>query len=212
MRRLVLSIVVIAVLLSGVQTSGGPLAAQAASPAGIERFVIVPGESQVIYRVGETLIRESNRFNVAVGVTGAVRGEVMIDRANPRASRVGPILVDISQFRSNSPRRDNAIRAQWLESARFPTAEFTPAGIDGLPAQYADGRDISVRIAGNLKIRDVVKPATFAATLRLSGQQLSGTATTKILMTDFGFDPPAIFGILRAQNEVEIEFHFMARP
>lgn len=165
-----------------------------------------------MYRVGETLIRDSNRFNVAVGVTGAVHGEVMIDRANPRASRVGPIRVDISQFQSDSPRRDNAIRALWLESTRFPTAEFTLTQIDGLPPQYTDGRDISVRIAGNLKVRDVVNPVTFAATLRLSGQQLSGTATTKILMTDFGFDPPAVFGILRAQNEVEIEFHFVARP
>ncbi len=212
MRSLALYAVLIAVLLGGMQTAGDSPPAQAASPAGVQRFVVVPGESQVVYRVGETLIRESNRFNVAVGVTGAVRGEVMIDRANPRASRVGPITVDISQFRSDSPRRDNTIRTQWLESARFPTAAFTSTQIDGLPAQYEDGRDISVRIAGNLKVRDVVKPATFAATLRLAGQQLSGTATTKILMTDFGFDPPAIFGILRAQNEVEIEFHFVARP
>jgi len=206
------STVGVAVLLSGVQASGGPFAAQAASPAGAERFVIVPGASQVIYRVGETLIRESNRFNVAVGTTGAVRGEVLVDRANPRASRIGPITVDISQFQSDSARRDSAIRTQWLESARFPTAEFVPTQIDGLPAQYADGQEIPVRITGNLKVRDVTKPVTFAATVKLSGRHLSGTATTKILMTDFGFDPPAIFGILRAQNEVEIEFRFVARP
>lgn len=212
MRSLALYTVLIAVLLGGMQTAGDSPPAHAASPAGVQRFVIVPGESQVVYRVGETLIRESNRFNVAVGVTGAVRGEVMIDRANPRASRVGSITVDISQFRSDSPRRDNTIRTQWLESARFPTAAFTSTQIDGLPVQYEDGRDISVRIAGNLKIRDVVKPATFTATLKLAGEQLSGIATTKILMTDFGFDPPAIFGVLRAQNEVEIEFRFVARP
>src|SRR2546427_12025221 len=160
----------------------------------------------------ETLIRESNRFNVAVGITRAVRGEVVIDRANPRASQVGPITVDISQFPSDSQRRDGAIRERWLESARFPMAEFTPLRIDGLPAQYTEGREIAVQVTGNLKVRDVVKPVTFTTVLKLLGPQLTGTATAKILMTDFGFDPPAIFGILRAQNEAAIEFRFVAAP
>lgn len=182
-----------------------------ASPAALQRFVIDPGQSQVAYRVGETLIREDNRFNVAVGVTRAVQGELTIDRTNPRASQVGPITVDISQFQSDSQRRDGAIRERWLQSARFPIAEFTPTRIDGLPAQYEDGREITLRITGNLKVRDVVRPVTFATALKLQGAQLNGTATAKILMTDFGFDPPSIFGTLRAQNEVEIEFRFLAR-
>ena len=209
---------VLCALVIGALGSGGraprdlPVVLAAASPAGVQRFSIVPAESQVVYRVGETLIRESNRFNVAVGITRGVRGEVVIDRANPRASQVGPITVDISQFQSNSQRRDSAIRARWLESARFPIAEFTPLRIDGLPAQYTEGREIAVQVTGNLKVRDVVKPVTFTTVLKLLGQQLSGTATAKILMTDFGFDPPAIFGILRAQNEAEIEFRFMAAP
>ncbi len=212
MRLLARHAVLIALLLGGVHTAGDPRVAQAASPAGAQRFVVVPAESQVVYRVGETLLRENNRFNVAVGVTRVVRGEIVIDRTNPRASRVGPIAVDISQFQSDSPRRDYFIRQRWLESARFPIAEFTPTQIDGLPAQYVEGRDLSIQITGNLRIRDVVKPTTFATTLTLAGQQLSGTATTKILMTDFGFDPPAILGVLRAQNEVDLEFHFVARP
>ena len=209
----VLCALVIGALGGGVQFPRHlPVVLAAASPAGVQRFSIVPGESQVVYRVGETLIRESNRFNVAVGITRAVRGEVVIDRANPRASQVGPITVDISQFQSDSQRRDGAIRERWLESARFPIAEFTPMRIEGLPAQYTEGREIAVQVTGNLKVRDVVKPVTFTTVLKLLGPQLTGTATAKILMTDFGFDPPAIFGILRAQNEAEIEFRFMAAP
>lgn len=204
-------VLVLSVLLAVTAGRGLP-AAEATLPAGPQRFVIVPGESQVVYRVGETLIRDGNRFNLAVGVTTTVRGEITIDRMDPRASRVGPIAVDISQFRSDSQRRDNAIRERWLESARFPIAEFTPMRIDGLPAQHEEGREIALRITGNLKIRNMVKPTTFVTTLKLSGGELSGAATGRILMTDFGFDPPAIFGILRAQNEVEIEFRFVARP
>src|SRR3989442_12534937 len=91
-----------------------PVVLAAASPAGVQRFSIVPGESQVVYRVGETLIRESNRFNVAVGITRAVRGEVVIDRANPRASQVGPITLAVSQFQCGGHRIDGAISMRCL--------------------------------------------------------------------------------------------------
>jgi len=176
-----------------------------------ERYVIVSADSQVIYRVGETLFNENNRFNLAVGITQVVRGEIVVDRANPPTSRIGTISVDISQFRSDSSRRDQAIRQRWLESARYPIAEFTPTAIRGLPAAHVEGREVNVEITGNLKVREAVRRTTFAATLKLEGDTLTGTATTQVLMTDFGFDPPAIFGILRAENEVRLEFRFTAR-
>jgi len=185
--------------------------AQTAAPA-VQRFTLVPAESKVTYRVAETFINEGNRLNVAVGVTDAIRGEITIHRADPRQSRIGPITVDISRFQSDSARRDNAIRGRWLESARFPTAEFTPTEITGLPAAYQDGKELHLEIAGRLRVRDVTRPATFQTTLTLSGTTLTGTATTKLLMTDFGFQPPSILGILRAENEVNLEFRFTARP
>ena len=202
----VLLAIVVAVLLAA------PVpAARTAAPAP-QRFLIVPGESRVTYRVSETFINEGNRLNVAVGITDAIRGEITINRADPRQSRIGPVTVDISRFQSDSPRRDNAIRGRWLESARFPTAEFTATEISGLPAAYQEGRELHLEITGRLKVRDVTRPATFQTTLVLAGSTLTGTATTKLLMTDFGFQPPSILGILRAENEVQIEFRFTARP
>src|SRR3989337_618767 len=108
----------------------GP-AATLAAPAQ-ERFVIVPAESQVIYRVAETFINENNWFNVAGGLTQVVRGEIFLDRRNPQNSRVGTITVDISQFKSDNIRRDRAIRERWLESARYPLAGVSPAGVPGV--------------------------------------------------------------------------------
>lgn|GEM_PF-6340437 len=99
---------------------------RAGAAAAAQRFVIVPADSIVTCRVAETLFREGNRLNVAVGTTSAVRGEIVVDRAAPRNSRIGTITVDIS--------------------------------------------------------------------------------------TDFGFEPPSILGILRAENEVRLEFRFVARP
>jgi polyisoprenoid-binding protein YceI len=212
------SVVVIVVGLALAAGAGSrllvvPVWAQAAqAQAGPQRFVIVPGESSVTYRVNETFIAEGNRLNTAVGVTTAVRGEIFVDRARPANSRIGVVTVDISQFKSDSERRDNAIRTRWLESSRFPLAEFTTTAIQGLPETYQEGREIPVQISGNLKIRTVTRPTTVAATIKLEGAVLTVTGQTTIKMTDFGFDPPSILGILRAENEARLEFRFVARP
>jgi polyisoprenoid-binding protein YceI len=190
-------------------------AAGAATPpaaTGGQRFSIVPGESSVTYRVNETFINEGNRLSTAVGVTTAVRGEVVVDRQRPANSRIGKVTIDISQFKSDSARRDNAIRDRWLESSRFPNAEFTPTSIQGLPEAYQDGREVAVQIVGTLRIRDVTRPTTFASTIKLDGTTLTVTGTTNIKMTDFGFNPPSIFGVLRAENDAKLEFKFIARP
>lgn len=185
----------------------------AAAPSAAQRFMIVPAESSVIYRVNEVLFNEGNRLNTAVGTTNAVRGEIVVDRANARASRIGTITVDISTFRTDSPRRDNAIRNRWLESARFPNAEFTPVSITGLPAAYTDGQELRLQVTGTLKVRNVARPnTTFETTLKVTGTTLTAVATAQVLMTDFGFDPPSILGILRADNEIRIEFRLTARP
>ena len=199
-------ITVVAALAAGVALAAAP-----AASVGLERFAIVPEESQVSYHVGETFFNEDNRFNVAVGVTHGVQGEILVDRAHPRQSRVGTITVDISQFTSDSGRRDRAIRRRWLESARYPTATFTPTAIEGLPDAIVEGQEIPVRISGNLRVRDVTRPVTFSGPLKLQGATLTGDVHTTIQMTDFGFDPPSILGFLKAENQASLDFQFTAR-
>jgi len=182
-----------------------------AAPAA-QRYVIHPGDSNVTYRVNETLFNQGSRLNTAVGTTTVVRGEVTVDRARPANSRIGTVTIDISQFKSDSQRRDNMIRQNWLESAKFPNAEFTATEIKGLPDAYQDGREVPVQITGNLKIRDVTRPTTWVSTIKLDGTTLTITGNTTIKMTDFGFDPPSIMGILKAENEARLEFKFVARP
>lgn len=202
----------VGVVIVGSAPRGVAAPSPAPVPAGTQRFAIVPGESSVTYRVNETFINEGNRLATAVGVTTVVRGEVFVDRARPANSRVGTVTIDISQFTSDSARRDNAIRDRWLESRRFPIAEFAPSAIQGMPETYQEGREIGVQITGHLKIREVTRPVTFASTIKLEGTTLTVTGHTTIKMTDFGFDPPSIFGILRAENEARLEFRIIARP
>lgn len=194
-----------------------PTETSEAEPAGGEQvetrvFKIVPGESRVTYEVGETFINQNNRFAIAVGVTSEVRGEVYANLTNPPESSIGVIEVDISQFRSDSSRRDGVIRNQWLESARFPIARFEPLRIEGLPEDYSEATPYAFRVIGNLTVKDVTREVAFDITAQLDGETLTGKATTTILMSDFGVGPISILGVLNTEDEVKLTFDFVARP
>jgi polyisoprenoid-binding protein YceI len=179
---------------------------------GTQTFRIVPGESQLAYEVGEVFLNQDNAFNVAVGITPEVSGEILVDRNNPQNSSIGVITADISQFTSDNQRRDNAIRERFLGSAQFPNVEFSPQEIQGLPTNYQEGQEINFQVAGDVTIRDVTLPATFDVTMVGNGDTITGEATTTILMSDFGFGPISIAGILNTEDEVNIKFTFVARP
>ena len=181
------------------------------SESELETFLIVPEESEVAYEVGEVFLNQDNRFAIAIGITNQVSGEVLVDRDNPQNSTIGPIEVDISQFTSDSARRDNAIRERFLESNRFPTATFVPNQVEGVPQDYQEGQQIEIQVSGDLTVRDVTKPVTFDVTLEGSGDTITGEATTMILMSDFGFGPISIGGILNTEDEVVVHFRFVAR-
>jgi polyisoprenoid-binding protein YceI len=185
---------------------------QPAAPAAVVVYKIVPGESSLQYEVGETFINENNRFAMAVGVTPQVSGEITIDHAAPQNSQIGTITADISQFKSDSTRRDNALRDRFIESSRYPNVTFVPTQVEGLPGEYQDGQEIPLEISGDLTIREVTRPVTFDAVVRLEGNQLTGQAVTTILMSDFQFGPISIGGILNTEDEAKVTLNLVARP
>ena len=185
-------------------TPAAPGAATPATAAG-ERYKIVPDKSKATYKVGENFINQGNQYNLAEGSTGDVNGELVIDRTNPSRSTIGEIKVDISKLESDSERRDDQIRGGWLESAKYPTATFKTKRLEGLPTgPYTDGQDLTFKIIGDMTIHNTTKELTFETTAKIVNGVLTGTAVAKFNMTDFGFDPPSILGILKAENAVEL--------
>jgi polyisoprenoid-binding protein YceI len=175
-------------------------------------YQFVPAESQVTYEVGEVFLDQGNAFNVAIGVTQQISGTVQVDFNQPKNSSLSTVTVDISQFQSDSARRDRAIRERFLESASFPIATFVPDKIEGLPDAVQEGVDYVLKVTGNLTIREVTKPASFDVTVRLEGGALQGQANTTILMSDYGFGPIDLLGTLKTEDEVKVSLQFVARP
>ncbi len=192
-------------------TTAPTAAAQTDTASTAQRYLIVPTESEVRYEVAETFLRD-NRLATAIGVTQEIEGAITVDPDNPQNSTIGVITINISAFTSDEDRRDQAIRDRWLESATYPIATFEPTEITGLPETYTEGDELSFQVTGNMTVRETTNPVTFDVTAQVVDGELVGTATTDIKMTNFGFDPPDIAGILRAEDDVRLTFDFVARP
>jgi polyisoprenoid-binding protein YceI len=187
-------------------------ASPAASPTigSAERYAIIPEQSTATYHVNETFVGQG--LSTATGSTSAISGDIFINKTKPSASTIGTITVDISTLTSDRSQRDDAIRGNWLESKKYPTATFVTKRIEGLPdTSYTDGQQLNFKIIGDLTVRTVTKEVTFDATGKVVGDTFTGTAHTTFNMTDFGFDPPSIFGVLKAENGVILDLAIQAK-
>jgi polyisoprenoid-binding protein YceI len=183
----------------------------AAASASTLTLKIVPNESKASYAVDETFLNQNNRLVTAVGVTTIVNGDITLDPQNPANTTVGEITVDISALKSDSDRRDGAIRRDWLESAKYPIAKFVPTAYEGLPTSYEIGQELTFKMTGDMTVRDTTIPVTWDVVARYDGSQLVGTATTQIKMSAFNFTAPNIAGILRAEDDAKLTLEFVAR-
>lgn len=184
--------------------------AEAEAPAGATVYVIDPARSEARYEVGETFF-EDNRFAVAVGRTSGISGQVTVDTANPSASRVEAIEVDVSQLASDSDRRDRFLTERALGSLEFPTARFVATEILGMPDDPRMDEPVSFQIAGDLTVRDTTLPVTWDVTATLGADALTGTATTQVLMSAYGIGPIQIMQ-LGTEDEVKLALDFVAVP
>ena len=176
-------------------------------------FNIAGAASEACYEVGETLPGQGKPFNLAIGVSRAIAGQIAIDKSNLAASQVGQIVIDVSQFTSDSKMRDGQIRAHWLESNKYPQAKLTPTALIGLPSRaYVPGETLHFQISGTLNLHNTDQPVTFDVTAHLADDQtLVGQATTHVRMTDFGITVPDIARFVTANNDVDFVLNLVAR-
>lgn len=218
----------IALTLAACSTSGGatptpspiPTATTAPTPetaatAPLEEtntYVIDPARTRVSYSVEETLLNENNRLNTAVGTTHSIEGQFTLNFADPTRSEFGTFSVDLSTLTSDSSMRDNRIRFGWLESARYPIATFVVRSVQDFPAAAQVGQVVPFKLLGDLTVKQTTRAVTWDVNAKLENDLLTGTATTFILMADFGIEPPNIAGILTVKDGVTLTVEFVMLP
>ena len=157
----------------------------------------------VTYGVDEELAGTSRR---ATGSTKGIAGDVVIDEANPSASTVGDVVVNVQQLTSDQSVRDERIRHEGLQSNDYPLATFRTTGITGMPGEIVDGIDYSFRIDGDLTVKATTAPVALDATARRENAELRITATTEVKLSAFDAGPIRLVGFVSTGDDVTLDF------
>jgi len=190
-----------------------------AAPAAPRTFVIVPEQSTAFYHVDEEFFAGAlAKLGINVGkakVTGstqAIAGQLQLNLANLSAALGdNSFTVQMNTLVTNQAPRDKWIRENGPNFNAHPVASFKATAIQDAPTAYTDGAEVSFKLVGDLTIREQTKPATFAVKAKLAGGTLTGVATTQLLMSDFGIEPPNFANTLTVADAFAIEVQFTAK-
>lgn len=164
--------------------------------------------SKVTYEVEERLAGSSN---TARGSTSGIAGDILLDGANPSASEVGDIVVNVEQLTSDQSIRDNRLRHDFLQSTHNPLATLTTSEVTGLPDRIEDGVAYDLQITGDLTVREITKPVSYRATATRTGDTVRIDATIDTLLSDFGIGPISLGPLVTTGNEVRLVVELEAR-
>ncbi len=151
--------------------------------------------------------------NTVKGSTNKVTGAISVTLDNPSNSQIGPIQIDATALHTDSGMRDRMIQRFILQAqqAQFQYITFQPTAVQGLPSKLNTGDSVPVKITGNLKIRDVVKPVTFDTTVTMkSATEMDGDAKATVNRSDFGLQIPNVPTVADVTDDVALELQFVA--
>jgi polyisoprenoid-binding protein YceI len=172
------------------------------------RVELVPGGSEARYRAQEVLAGRGS--NEAVGRTGDVSGLMQFAADGTVVPDQSPITVDLRTLQSDSGMRDNYIKRSTLQVAEYPTADFVVKSAPGLPIPLPTTGTAAFDLVGDLTVHGVTRPVTWQATATFVEREVTGTATTTVLMTDFGMTPPRVGQVVSIEDSVRLELDVRA--
>lgn len=166
---------------------------------------VVPGsDSFVGYRVREELVRIGAA--TAVGRTRAVTATLEFDGRAITAVRVE---ADLTQLRSDSNLRDNALRQQALETGRFPTATFVltqPIDLGGAPAEHTP---IRATATGDLTLHGVTRQVSIPLEGQLQNGRAAIVGSTEIRFADYNIAQPRAASVLSVEDRGTLEIQLV---
>jgi polyisoprenoid-binding protein YceI len=171
-------------------------------------FEIVPAESQARFFIDEILQGEPK---TVVGITDQVAGQFTVSPNDLSITQIGIIQVNARTLATDNELRNRAIKNRILFTDDYEFVTFTPREVVGLPVVGAVGETYALQIGGDLTITDVTRPVTFdAVATATSDTRIEGNATTTFPYTDFELRIPDVPGVDIVDDEVRLEFEFVA--
>lgn len=177
---------------------------------GLQKYTLVAGQSTASYSVHEDLIFGGVGSNTAVGKSQNVQGSFYLGLTGAPQVTQTDVIVDLTSLATDSSLRDGHVQ-DYLQTSQYPNAEFTSTCVTGLPASYSTGQTISYQMTGNLKLHGKTNQEVFNVQGKVTGNTVTGSATTTIFMTDFGITPPDLANIAIVDNKVILTINFTAQ-
>jgi len=174
-------------------------------------FNILPEESQVSFTLDEELMGSPK---TVIGVTDQVAGQILVDFANPSASQIGTIRINVRTLTTDSDMRNRAIRRAILRSDQdeFEFAELTNIEVSNMPEQVTMGQAFSFQVSGDFTLVGTTNRLTFdVSVMPLSETEITGTATTTVQRAMYGLEIPNAPGVANVSEDVVLQLDFTAR-
>ena len=177
---------------------------QLPEPGQVENVVFVVGEgSEATFTVNEKL-NWLDLPNDAVMRTSALSGTVYLD------GQTSVVDINLHSLTSDQDRRDGYVQNRMFPND--PIATFTVADLGELPNPFTIGEAIAKEVEGQLTVRGVTKPITFAVEARLDPKQLFILGRTTFTWDELEIPPPNIPGRIEVKDEVRVEVLLSAIP
>jgi polyisoprenoid-binding protein YceI len=177
--------------------------AQTQAPAGAGARLEVAAGSTASYRVREQLAR-LNFPNDAVGTTSAITGAIVV-RPDGSFAPESKLTVDLRMLKTDEDRRDAFVRENTLETAKFPTTEFSPRRHKGMPVPLPASGTATFQLIGDMTLHGVTSEATWDVAATFAADTVTATATTKFNFAKFKITVPKVFGLLSVDDDIRLE-------
>lgn len=146
--------------------------------------------------------------NDAVGTTNGVTGTITIDK-DGAISPGSKLSVDLTKLASDQDMRDNYAKTRTLEVKTYPTADFVPTKVTGIPTMIPFQGQSGVQLTGNLTIHGVTREVTFKGIVTFNRDgTLEGRAKTNFTWETFSLTPPKIGRLANVEDNVELDLIF----
>jgi polyisoprenoid-binding protein YceI len=182
-------------------------ATPAASTATFLRFVVAPTGNEARYRVREQLVGR-DLPNDVIGVTKDVSGRLLVEPDGTVLRDSSKIVVQVATLKTDQTRRDNYLRRNTLETAKYPTVDVVPQTFSGITSPIAPGTSREFSLVANVTIHGVTRPTTWQVTARAEGKDVVGTAKTAFTFKDFSLEQPRVPIVLSVADTVRLEYDF----
>jgi polyisoprenoid-binding protein YceI len=172
-----------------------------------ERLTLVKDEAEARYKAHETLANQ--RLPVeAIGRTRDMTGSIALTTDGRIAPDGSKITVVLNNLKSDERLRDRVV-GDVLQTKSFPYAEFVPREIAGLSGLPPSG-EASFKLAGDLTLHGVTRPATWEVTAQFAPGEVNGKATTVITLESFDMKRPILGPVLSIEQNLTLELDFKA--